>query len=225
MIKKNIKELCGYPLVAYSIIACRLTNKIDRVIVSTDDEEIATIAKKYGAEVPFIRPSEHASDSATDWDVLKHYFDEIGGDEVAYIRPTTPLRDPATLDLYLEIYHKCQKNNATGIRSMHKLPESPYKLLKIGKSGHCEGFFKSFKGIKDYTNLPRQAFPAAYQPNGYIDVVKKKTILEGSAFGDQVLPIITDFVIEVDTQEQLDLLQYKLSYNSHVLLEELNKWG
>ena len=224
VLKKNIKQLHGYPLIAYSIIACRMSNNIDRVIVSTDDKEIANIAFKYSAEVPFLRPTEYASDSATDIDVIKHYFGEVGGSEVAYIRPTTPLRDPDKLDAYIQTYFEEQKSKATGVRSMHMLPESPYKMLKISKSGKCTGFFRGYKGNKNYTNLPRQVFPPAYQPNGYIDIVKKATILDGTTFGNRVLPIITDFVLEVDTQDQFDLLQYKLNSNDHVLLEELNKW-
>ena len=224
VLKKNIKHLHGHPLIAYSIIACRLANNIDRVIVSTDDKEIASVAFRYGAEVPFLRPAEYASDTATDNDVIKHFFDEISCSEVAYIRPTTPLRDPYELDQYIETYFKEQKLKATGVRSMHELPESPYKMLKINKAGKCQGFFRSYRGNKDYSNLPRQVFPAAYQPNGYIDIVKKETVLSGTTFGPEVLPIVTRFVLEVDTQDQFDLLQYKLSSNEHSLLGELDKW-
>lgn len=222
VLRKNIKNLTGHPLIAYSIIACRLCKNIDRIIVSTDDKEIASIASEYGAEVPFLRPDELASDTATDTDVVRHYFSEIGGTEVAYMRPTTPLRDPAKMSAYIEAYHKELKSLATGVRSMHELPESPYKMLKIGKSGMCQGFFKSYKGNVNYTNLPRQTFPTAYQPNGYIDIIKKDTIIKGDAFGDQILPIVTDFVLEVDTQDQFDMLQYRLSVDNHILLEELN---
>jgi CMP-N-acetylneuraminic acid synthetase len=222
--KKNIKRLHGHPLLAYSIIACRLSDNIDRIIVSTDDKEIASIALKYGAEVPFVRPAEHASDSATDKDVIKHYFDQVSGSEVAYIRPTTPLREPAKLDEFIELYYESMRAKATGVRSMHILPESPYKILKISKSGKCQGFFRSYKGNKNYSNLPRQVFPAAYQPNGYIDIIKKETILGGTTFGNHTLPFITNFVLEVDTQDQFDLLQYKLKSDNHVLSEELDKW-
>jgi len=222
--KKNIKTLCGHPLLAYSIIACRISKNIDRIIVSTDDKEVAGIAFKYGAEVPFLRPSKYASDDATDIDVIGHYFSEIEGSEVAYIRPTTPLRDPNSLDKHIDTYYKKQEHKATGVRSMHELPESPYKVLKINKSGKCGGFFRSFKGNKNYSNLPRQVFPPAYQPNGYIDIVKKTTVLKGTTFGNKILPIVTDFVLEVDTQVQFDLLQYKLDSNSHILLEELDRW-
>jgi CMP-N-acetylneuraminic acid synthetase len=224
VLRKNIKPLNGHPLIAYSIIACRMCKNIDRIIVSTDDREIADIASKYGAEVPFLRPDECASDTATDTDVVRHYFSEISGPEVAYIRPTTPLRDPACLSEYIETYYREQKTKATGVRSMHELPESPYKMLKISKSGVCQGLFRSYKGNKNYTNLPRQTFPLTYQPNGYIDIIKKVTILKGDAFGDQLLPIITDFVLEVDTQDQFDMLQYKLNFDNHVLSEELNRW-
>ena len=96
--KKNIKLLHGHPLIAYSIIACKMSDMIGRIIVSTDDEEIAEVALKYGAEVPFMRPAELATDKSRDMEVIKHYFDVTGDADVAYIRPTTPLRDPKFID-------------------------------------------------------------------------------------------------------------------------------
>ncbi len=78
--KKNIKELIDHPLLAYSISACRMAGSIERVIVSTDSQEIADVALRYGAEVPFIRPPELATDSSKDIDVIEHYFKELGGE-------------------------------------------------------------------------------------------------------------------------------------------------
>ena len=89
--RKNIKLINNHPLIAYSIIACKLSNKISDVFVSTDDREIAAIAIKYGAKVPFLRPRQYASDSSGDWEVINHFFENIEADHVAYMRPTTPL--------------------------------------------------------------------------------------------------------------------------------------
>ena len=219
--KKNIKLLQGYPLIAYSIMACKMSEMIGRVIVSTDDKEIAELSLKFGAEVPFMRPPELATDKSTDNDVINHYFEKTGDLEVAYIRPTTPLRDPSRIDQYLNTYFETQKGSSTGVRSVHELPESPYKMFQLDERGYCCGFFDDFTGIKNYTNLPRQIFPRAYQPNGYLDIVKKSTLSAGDAFGDEILPIITDFVIEVDTPFQFDLLEYQLNSKGHLLLDEI----
>ncbi len=219
--KKNIKPLHGHPLIAYSIVACRMSEMIDKIVVSTDDEEIAEVAVRYGAEVPFMRPASLAKDTSKDFEVIQHYFDMTKEAEIAYIRPTTPLRDPSFIDENLREYYHTKILRSTGVRSMHELPESPHKMFQLDKTGYCRGFFKEFDGIKNYTNLPRQIFPKAYQPNGYLDIVKNATLDNGDTFGDQILPIITDFVIEVDTPFQFELLENQLASRGHVLLDEL----
>ena len=219
--KKNIKDLMGHSLIGYSIEACLSCEPISDVYVSTDDEEIAEVAKQYGAIVPFIRPSEYSQDSSTDNQVLVHFFDNIRVDQVAFIRPTTPLRDiervSGCIEYFWENYNKC-----TSVRSMHELPESPYKMYRLDNSGYCAGFFDSFGGEKNYSNLPRQVFPKAYHPNGYIDIVKKGQVKTLNTFGDKILPYITEFSIEVDTQDQFDLLELELLKNGNSLLDSMN---
>ena len=207
--KKNIKILGKHPLLSYSIAACKLSKKIDRIIVSTDDKTIAEIAKSYGAEVPELRPSHLANDTSTDWDVINYFFENNNHEEVVYLRPTTPLRDPLLIDQYIEIYAS-NKSDASGFRSMHALPEPPYKMFMI-EDGCCKGFFNDYEGIEDYTNLPRQTFPKAYQPNGYIDIAKRTTVNSGNtAFGTKLFPFITPVVTEIDTIEEFEILQYKV---------------
>jgi len=219
---KNIKKLHGFPLLAYSIEACIESSGIDRVVVSTDSEEIAEIAKHYGADVPFMRPAQFAQDNSTDYAVINHYFDQTGDEEVAYIRPTTPLRDPKKLTEYVDFFFD-NKDSMSGLRSMHELPEPPYKMFRV-EDGYCKGFFKDFKGIKDYTNLPRQTFPKAYQPNGYMDISKKQTLRrEGTSFGMQIMPVITEQVTEVDMQHEFNLLNFQLSTEENVLLKNLKE--
>lgn len=219
--KKNIKPLHGFPLIAYSIVACKMSEMIGRVIVSTDDEEIAEVALEYGAEVPFMRPASLATDTSKDYEVIQHYFDMTGEADVVYIRPTTPLRSPTFMDESIKEYYHTKILASSGIRSMHELPESPHKMFQLDKSGYCRGFFDDFNGVKNYTNLPRQIFPKAYQPNGYLDIIKKATLDGGDTFGDQILPILTDFVIEVDTPFQFNLLEHQLGSKGHVLLDKL----
>ena len=107
---------------------------------------------------------------------------------------------------------------------MHEIAEPPYKMFMI-ENGYCKGFFNSFNGIKDYTNLPRQTFPKAYQPNGYIDVAKRNTV-NGckSAFGTKVFPFITPVATEVDTIEEFEILEYKIAKRDSDILRYLNNW-
>ena len=219
---KNIKNLNGFPLIAYSIVACKLCDQIDRVVVSTDSKEIADVAKYYGADVPFMRPSKYAQDNSKDYDVLKHFFDLIDVEEVAYMRPTTPLRNPNQLSEHINFFFH-NREKMSGLRSMHELPEPPYKVFKI-ENGFCKGFFKDYKGIKDYTNLPRQTFPKGYQPNGYIDICKREQVYSSeSAFGTKIMPAITENVTEVDMEYEFKLLEFQLSLNGSPLLETLQR--
>ena len=218
--KKNIKKLAGYPLIAYSIEACLKTGNISDVYVSTDDDEIAQISKKYGAKVPFRRPKEYSQDNSTDNQVINHFFNFFDSDfheNIAFIRPTTPLRDPRIIadciDMFWENYERC-----SSVRSMHELPESPYKMYRLDDYGYCAGFFDNFNGVKNYSNLPRQVFPKAYHPNGYIDIVKRSQVATSNTFGEKVLPFETKFSLEIDTQDQFDLLELEVLKNGNHLL-------
>ena len=105
---KNIKPLCGKPLIAWSIEAGLASQYIDEVMVSTDSEEIANIAREFGASVPFLRPVELASDTATTLDAVKHvieyYENECNRyfDYIVLLEPTSPLREKDDLDMMLE---------------------------------------------------------------------------------------------------------------------------
>src|SRR3989338_10568956 len=125
VIKKNSKCFGGHPLIAYSIIAAKLCPSIDRVIVSTDSVEITEIAKRYGAEVPFLRPEAYAQDHSPDLDFIKHaldWFDRHEKNEpdfLVHLRPTTPLRDPELLTEAIGRIKNCSE--ATSLRSVHEL--------------------------------------------------------------------------------------------------------
>jgi len=206
--RKNIKDLCGKPLIAYTIDACLQSELIERVVVSTEDSEIAEVSIQHGAEVPYVRPLTLASDSSTDRDVIKHFLDLYPQDCVAYMRPTTPIREAKKIDEFINFYFE-NESRMSGMRSMHELPEPPHKMFQIVE-GYCKGFFRDFEGEKDYTNLPRQTFPKAYQPNGYIDICKRETMERGTAFGLHIMPVITENVVEVDTLHEFKLLEYQL---------------
>ena len=221
--RKNIKLLKGHPLIAYSIAAAKLCPAIERIVVSTDNEEIASIAMSYGAEI-LMRPDEFAQDSSTDWQVINHFFTNYDEDAVAYLRPTTPLRVPEYMAAGVLLYYE-NEDQMSGLRSMHELPESPYKVFRINEEGYCEGFFDEYKGIKDYTNLPRQKFPKAYQPNGYLDIAKRSTVEAGnSAFATKIIPYVSEYVTEVDAQYEFDLLGHQLNIQSNRLFNHLEGW-
>src|SRR5574339_486983 len=102
--RKNIRNFAGYPLIAWSIAAAKQSELVTRIIVSTDDEEIAAVAREYGAETPFLRPAEYAQDKTTDLPVFEHalqWLEENEGyrpDIVIQLRPTSPIRPRGMID-------------------------------------------------------------------------------------------------------------------------------
>lgn len=211
--RKNIINISGFPLIAYTIVAAKLSKFIDRVVVSTDDNEIAKIALQFGAEIPFLRPKKYATSKSTDLEFVQHalnWFQENEGnapDYLVHLRPTTPLRDPVVIDKAIKIMLEDQQ--ATALRSGYEIRESPYKLLKIEK-----GFFKGLfpdDPRPEYYNLPRQSFPSVYQPNGYVDILKSNYILNsGRLHGDKIIGFITKDVGELDKMEDLKMMEYLL---------------
>ena len=225
---KNIRSLAGYPMIAYSIIAAKLCSEIGQVIVSTNSQHYAEISMYYGAEVPFLRPSKFSQDTSEDSDVVLHYLnwcranlDNIP-DLLIYLRPTTPLRDP--MELSNAIFKFQNDKGATSLRSAHELSEPPQKMFKINAEGNWEGFFPDDPRT-EYFNLPRQLFPTAYHPNGYIDILKTSVLGSGNAFfGDRIMAYITPDTVEIDLLEDFEFLEYKIHRcNNHVLTRYLMK--
>ena len=212
--KKNIIDLAGFPLIAYSIVAAKLSRIIDRIIVSTDSREIAEIAKRYGAEVPFLRPKKFAKDTSHDIEFVQHVLNWLQNNEgyqpeyLVNLRPTTPLRGPELID---EAIKKILKNKrATSLRSAHELSESPYKFFEI-KNSFFVGLFPNDSRI-EYHNLPRQIFSPVYHPNGYVDIVKSQVVIDtNTLYGSKIFPFITPVVGELDIPEDLDYIKFNLN--------------
>ena len=222
--KKNIRTLGGFPLIAHSIIACKLTNSIERTVVSTDSEEIAEIARNYGAEVPFMRPAEFAQDNSTDMDVIQHaleWFEKKERQVPEYwiqVRPTTPLREPAVLD---QAIAKIQERpEATSLVSVHEIVESPGKMFGM-QDGYLHGLCP-LDPRPEYFTLPRQSFPPIYFGNGYVDIVKTNTLkYYKSCYGPKMLAFMTPDTGEVDKEDDFKKLNYFLIKNKHTVYNYL----
>jgi len=221
---KNLKLLGGHPLIAYSIVAALECPVIDRVLVSTDSEEISQVARNYGAEVPFTRPSALASDNSPDMDYMRHALEWLIQDQkkapdyLIQLRPTTPLREAGLLT---EAFHRLGAyNTATGLRSVHALPEPPQKMVGI-ENNFLVGLFPQ-DSRPEYYNLPRQSFPQAYHPNGYVDIVKPSTIQStGTLYGPRVLAQITPVTLEVDTEEDWINVEFRMEKNPPIIQHRL----
>ncbi|MDB4037930.1 acylneuraminate cytidylyltransferase family protein [Candidatus Thioglobus sp.] len=206
---KNIINLEGHPLIAYSIVAARQSKEIDRVIVSTDSEKYAEIACQYGAEVPYIRPKAISGDTATDIEFFKHFVDWSKEKEgfcpeyMVHLRPTTPLRDPKIIDKAILNF---VDSKYSALRSAHKMTETSYKTFEVENEK-----FKMICNLGfniESTTLPRQAFPTTYNPNGYVDIVRTSQIEKNILHGDCVKAFITKTSYEIDELDDLHYLQY-----------------
>jgi len=224
--KKSIAPLGGFPLIAYSIAAAKLSKKIDRIIVSTDSEEMAAVAGSFGAETPFLRPAEFARDDSPDIEFVRHALEWLKDNEGAvpeylvHLRPTTPLRKPEDIDKAVEML--AAHTQATSLRSGYEMRESPFKLFGI--TG--EYFAPLFPGDEnaERSNLPRQSFPIAYQPDGYADVLRTSFVeRSGTLHGDKILAFVSRNTGEIDTADDMQFAEYLLLHEQWEIYEWLKK--
>lgn len=178
---KNVRELCGKPLIAWSIEKARKSRFLDRVVVSTDDARIAQVARDFGAEVPFLRPPELAIDTASTYDVIRHalsHYGERHGEQFAYtvlLEPTSPLREDDDIDRALRLLHD-HAGDYDSLVSMGQVTEHPSIMKRLVGKG-----FEPFCPELALTTR-RQDNPAAYFPYGVAYIAKTQTLLEENTF-------------------------------------------
>ena len=204
--RKNIKSFAGYPLIAFSIAAGLAAESVSRVIVSTDDEEIAEISKKYGAEVPFYRPEEISRDETPDLPVFKHALEWLQSTEdyrpdiVVQLRPTSPLRRKEHINQ--SVNKLSDRPDADSIRTVCVPFQNPFKMWKISNDGLMQPFVDT--DFPEPYNLPRQALPEVFWQTGYVDAAWTETFIKkNSMTGDAILPMIIDAEewIDIDSQD------------------------
>ena len=193
--RKNIRPFAGYPLIAYSIAAGLAAEMVSRVLVSTDDEEIAKIARRYGAETPFLRPAELSQDHTADLPVFQHALEWLAEHEgyqpeiVVQLRPTSPFRRVSHIDQ--AIYRLLERPEADAVRTVCVPFQNPFKMWRIDPDGLMQPLLGS--EYPEPYNMPRQLLPEVFWQTGYVDVVWADTILQkDSMTGDRILPLVID---------------------------------
>jgi N-acylneuraminate cytidylyltransferase len=198
--RKNIRPFAGHPLIAYSIAAGLQAERVTRVVVSTDDEEIAAIARQYGAETPFLRPAEFSQDHTADLPVFQHalrwlavqqnYYPEI----VVQLRPTSPLRRVAHINH--AVTNLAEHPEADAIRTVCIPFQNPFKMWRIEPDGFMRPLIESIapgQAIREPYNMPRQVLPEVYWQTGYVDAAWTATLMEKQSMtGDRILPLVID---------------------------------
>jgi CMP-N-acetylneuraminic acid synthetase len=203
---KNIKLLNGKPLIAYTIEAAKASKYINRIVVSTDSEDIAGVARQCGAEVPFMRPKEISQEDSTEMQFFEHALSWFSKNEkyepdlIVLLYPTSPFRKPESIDKAIE--EICKHPEADSLRSVKLCSEHPYKMWVI-EDGYLKPFVKS--DDPNIHTLSYQLFPKIYIQNASIYITKPSTIKnKKSPIGDIVLPFIMNEMESIDINTLLD---------------------
>ena len=217
--RKNIKNFAGFPLIAFSIQAAVNSKYVTRTIISTDDIEIAEVAKNYGAEVPFLRPPEFAQDSSLDFPVFENLLqtlmetEDYKPDFVIHLRPTSPIRPHNLVDDAIEIM--LSDPSIDSVRGVVPSGQNPYKMWKINpNSGLMEGLL-TVEGIEEPYNSARQALPDTYWQTGHIDVIRTNVILDQKSMsGKKIKPIHIhpDFTVDLDKPSDWQKAEWQVWY-------------
>lgn len=201
---KNIKEMCGKPLIAHTIEAAKQSGIFDCIHVSTDSERYADIARNYGADVPFLRTQELSSDKASSWDTAGYVLKEYRKQGRIYntfmmLQPTTPLRRVADIKGAYDLF---VKKKAKSVISVCETDHSPLYTDVIAEDGNMKGFVK-----KEYRDLPRQVLPVYYRVNGAVYLMKKEVLSNiGELYDHECYAYIMDKMYSVDIDDELDFI-------------------
>ena len=202
---KNIRSFSGYPLIAWSIAAAKKAASVTRVIVSTDDEQIAAVAREFGAETPFLRPAEFAQDLTTDLPVFEHALNWLVENEnyrpdvVVQLRPTSPIRPKTCVDDAVRIL--LEHADADSVRGVVPAGQNPHKMWRLESGGQAPmKNLLAVEGIQEPFNAPRQLLPNIYWQTGHIDAIRPGAIYAGSMSGKTIYPLLIDpkFTVDLD---------------------------
>lgn len=205
--RKNLVDLCGKPLIAYTIEAALGAARLSRVVVSTEDEEIARIAQGYGAAVPFRRPAELSTDGAHSLPVVQHALETMEAkdgrvyDVVVLLQPTTPLRTARDIDEGVELLVSSGADSVISVVEVG--PNHPYRMKRILDDGRLVNFVD--QGFEDMR--PRQELPPVYIRSGDLYISLRRVVMEmGTLVGPHCRPVVipTDRAVNVDTRLDLE---------------------
>ena len=217
--RKNIRSFAGYPLIAWSIAAAKQSELVTRVILSTDDEEIASVARQFGAETPFLRPEELAQDKTTDLPVFEHTLQWLEENEgyrpeiMVQLRPTSPIRPREMLDDAIRILF--EHPDADCVRGVVPAGQNPFKMWRFDGDDKPMKPLLGVDGIAEPYNAPRQILPPVYWQTGHIDAIRVSTIRnKQSLTGDVIYPLVIDPRYTVDIDNLTDWAKYEALVSS-----------
>lgn len=198
--RKNVLQAGGRPLLAWSIEAARQSRYVDKCVVSSDDDEVMEAGRLWGAEVPFRRPAELASDTASSIDVVVHALDMLGAwDIVVLLQPTSPLRMAQDIDATLE---QMLLSNAPSCVSVCPVEESPYWMFTLDARHELHPVLGT-----GTTVTRRQDLPPVYRLNGAVYAARTSWLRQTRSFvasGTVAHPMPLERSLDIDTQADFD---------------------
>ncbi|MDZ4726933.1 MAG: acylneuraminate cytidylyltransferase family protein [Leptospira sp.] len=211
---KNILLFAGKPLIAWSIESSLSSKHISKTIVSTDSEVIAKVALEYGATVPFMRPSELATDTSNIYDAIRHSLHALNAqgesfDYIVLLQPTQPLRPNGFLDSVIDYYFSNQKSDLDSLISVKEIDPKYNLLMELTNENYLR-----YLNFSNPNVVNRQDLKKLYLVSGVIYIAPVKKILSGDRFDfGNVLHFVTDDLVssDIDTKEDFD--QALINYN------------
>jgi CMP-N,N'-diacetyllegionaminic acid synthase len=190
---KNVRELAGHPLLAYSIGSALDSGVFARVIVSTDSPDIAAIATRYGAEVPFLRPAELATDTSPDIEWIGHLLTTLddASDCFAILRPTSPFRRPETI---VRAWHQFTADrDVHSLRAVQLCSEHPAKQWIVDGTRMRPVMVNPDPTATPWHSSPYQTLPRVYVQNASLEIACREIpLVHGSIAGTEIMPFITE---------------------------------
>lgn len=201
---KNIKMLKGKPLLAYTIEAAKKSGLFDEIMVSTDSDKYADIARQWGANVPFLRSERLSNDTASSWDVIKEVLEEYKSmghdfDTVALLQPTSPLR---TSDDIVKGYKVMEEKAANFVVGVCEMDHSPLWANTLPENYSMENFIRP-----EVVKIPRQSIPTYYRINGALYIVRVDHLMETlDIYGNRSFASVMKKENSVDIDDQFDFI-------------------
>lgn len=214
ILHKNIIDLCGKPLIAYSIEAALKSKYIDYVMVSTDDEQIAKVSKECGAHIPFMRPAELASDFSKTIDAVLYSINMLRNNglffsDIVLLQPTEPLRTVSDINNAIEFYFE---NGRKSLVSVSEVDDHPL-LIRTIRDNKLEPLLNTTSTCR------RQDMPQFYKVNGCIYINAVERIKQDTSFNDNEIPYIMEKSHSVDIDDQCDLALAKYYIENKIEIE------
>jgi len=210
---KNVLQLQGHPLLAYTISAALDSGVFEKVIVSTDSDEYAQIAMHYGAEVPFLRPNSLAQDSSADIGWVAHALENLAliGYEFevfSILRPTSPFRNASTIRRAYEEFSS--RTDIDSIRAVELCSQHPGKMWRI-KGDHLVPLLSVQPDGLDWFSSPTQSLPEVWVQNASLEIAFSRCVLESESIsGNRIAPFKTVFPEGIDVNSEFDFAKAKM---------------